>query len=381
MKIVFIGTCFPMRGGLAQFNAILARELSKRHEIAFLSFSRQYPDLFFPGKTQFVTEEEAARAAQFPADPVLDSINPISWWRTARRAAAKKPDLIIFKYWMPFFAPAFGTISRWIKRWSGARVLFVCDNIVPHERRPFDGLLTRYAVSPVDAFVTMSASVSEDLQKVKPGAKWELVPHPVYDLFGERVDKQAALETLGLPDGDWILFFGYIRRYKGLDLLIESLPKVRTRRDVRLLVAGEFYDNEERYRDLVREHGVEDAVVFRSDYIPEDQVATYFSAIDVVTLPYHSATQSGIIQVAYHLDTPVICTDVGGLGEVVLDQKTGFVVPPEDPQAVADAILRFYDEDWGERMRRQVEIEKAKYSWDRLVEAIERLSSKAGGSR
>lgn len=380
MRIVYIGTCFPMRGGIAQFNAILARELARRHEVTVLSFTRQYPDLLFPGKTQYLTEQDAAGIVRFPAEPVLDSIGPWSWWRTARRAAALEPDVVIYKYWMPFFAPAFGTISRWVKRWTGARVIFVCDNIVPHERRPFDAALTRYALAPVDGFVTMSESVRRDLLAFRPGAPHALVHHPIYDIFGERIEKSEARRQLGLGDGPWILFFGYIRRYKGLDLLLQALPRVRRHRPVRLLVAGEFYDNEQHYRELVRAGGLEDAVVFRSDYIPEDQVAVYFSAADCVALPYHSATQSGIVQVAYHLDTPVICTDVGGLAEVVLDNQTGFVVPPDDPAALAEAIERFYAEDREEALREGVRREKQNYSWEPLVAAIERLAGWAGAA-
>ncbi len=383
MRIVFIGTCFPMRGGIALFNAILAREMARSHEVSFLSFTRQYPDRLFPGKTQYVAEEEAADIARFPAEPVLDSIGPLSWWRTARRAAALQPDVVIFRYWMPFFAPAFGTIARWLKRWTDARIIFVCDNIVPHERRPFDAALTRYALAPGDGFITMSESVRQDLLGFRPDVPNALVHHPVYNVFGERIGKGEARRRLGLEEGPWILFFGFIRRYKGLDLLLQALPLVRRRRPVRLLVAGEFYDDEQRYRDLVRAGGLEDAVVFYSDYIPEDQVAVHFSAADCVALPYHSATQSGIVPVAYHLDTPVICTDVGGLSEVVLDNETGFVVRPDDPGALADAIERFYAEQREEAMREGVRREKRKYSWEPLVAAIERLAGAAppGGGR
>lgn len=374
MKIVYIGTCYPMRGGLAQFNAILARELSRRHQVTFLSFKRQYPGLFFPGKSQYVAEREAAAVVRFDAEPVLDSINPWSWWRTARRAVREKPDLVLYKYWMPFLAPSFGTVSRFIKRWSAARVLFVCDNIIPHERTPIDLALTRYAISAVDLFVTMSASVRDDLLRIKPDARWKLVQHPIYKIFGQRLEKGAARRLLGMDAGPWILFFGYIRKYKGLDLLLQALAQVRQRRPVGLVVAGEFYEGEARYRRMVVELGLEKAVRFHDSYIPEDRVGAYFSACDVVVLPYHTATQSGIVQVAYQVDAPVICTDVGGLAEVVVDGQTGFVVPPENPQALAESILRFYEEDCEERFRSAVRQEKKKYSWEPLVGAIEELA-------
>ena len=277
---------------------------------------------------------------------------------------------------MPFIAPAFGTTARWIKRWSGARVLFLCDNIIPHERRPFDAALTRYALAPVDGFIVMSESVRRDLLSFRPDAAHALVHHPIYDNFGERLEKREAQRRLGLEPGPWILFFGYIRRYKGLDLLLQALPLVRRKLPVKLLVAGEFYDDQQRYRALVRAGGLEEAVRFQSDYIAESEVATYFSACDCVALPYHSATQSGIVPVAYHLDTPVICTDVGGLSEVVLDNRTGFVVPPADPASLAAGIVRFYAEQREEPMRQAVREEKHNYSWNALVEAVERLGRK-----
>ncbi|MBM3318700.1 MAG: glycosyltransferase [Candidatus Eisenbacteria bacterium] len=374
MKIVYIGTAHPMRGGIAHFNAILARELAERHEVRFLSFTRQYPGLFFPGKTQFVADPGGAPQPAVAARAVLDSIDPLSWLRTARLAAAERPDLLLFKYWMPFFAPAFGTIIRRVKRRLPARALFVCDNVIPHERRPLDGALTRYALGPADGFVVLSAAVRDDLLAVRPDARWRLVPHPIYDIFGARGDKAAARRELGLGEGPWLLFFGYVRRYKGLDLIIEALPRIRERVPVRLLVAGEFYEGEARYRERVRELGLGDAVRFDADYIPESRVPLYFSAADAAVLPYHSATQSGIVQVAYHLDTPVLCTAVGGLHEVVREGRTGFVVPPEDVPALAQAVIRFYEEGWEERLRAGVREVKGEYSWAPLVRAIEELA-------
>jgi D-inositol-3-phosphate glycosyltransferase len=374
MKIVYIGTCYPMRGGLAHFNAILSRALERDHQVKFLSFTRQYPDLLFPGKTQYVTDEESSAAVRYPAEPVLDSIGPLSWWRTARRVAAIDPDLVIYKYWMPFFAPAFGTVSRLIKRWTRARIVFICDNIIPHERRPLDVALTRYAIGPVDGFVTMSERVRDDLLRLKPRANWRRVEHPIYSIFGERMNKAEARHRLGLGDGPWLLFFGYVREYKGLDLILRALPVMRRQLPVRLLVAGEFYSREREYRTLVEELGLTEAVRFDADYIPEDRVALYFSACDAAVLPYHSATQSGIVQIAYQLDSPVICTDVGGLARVVLDGETGLVVPPDDPDALAAAVLRFYQQGLEERLREGVRREKVKYSWEPLMRALIELA-------
>ncbi|MCK4412007.1 MAG: glycosyltransferase [Candidatus Eisenbacteria sp.] len=374
MNIVYIGTAYPMRGGIAHFNAILARELAQRHTVRFLSFTRQYPGLLFPGKTQYVADAEAAASVRMEAEPVLDSIAPWSWWRTARWALEADPDLLLFKYWMPFFAPAFGTIARLVRRRRPVRVVFVCDNIIPHERSPIDLPLTRYALRAVDGFVVMSASVRDDLLALRPQAPWKLVPHPIYNIFGERIPKAEARRRLGLEPGPLLLFFGYVRAYKGLDLLLRALPRIRARVPARLLVAGEFYEGEARYRRLAGELGITDAVHFCSDYIPEQDVAAYFSAADVTVLPYRSATQSGIVQVAYQLDTPVICTDVGGLAEVVPDGSSGFVVPPDDIEALADAVIRYYAENWEERLRAGVRVEKRRYGWDPLVRAIEELA-------
>ncbi len=379
MKIVYIGTCYPMRGGLAHFNVILSRALERDHQVSFLSFTRQYPDLFFPGKTQYVTDADSSAAVRYPAEAVLDSIDPLSWWRTARRVAAIDPDLVIYKYWMPFFAPAFGTVSRLIKRRTRARIVFICDNIIPHERRPLDVALTRYALGPVDGFVTMSERVRDDLLRLKPGANWRLVEHPIYNIFGERVDKGEARRRLGLDEGPWLLFFGYIREYKGLDLMLRALPAIRRHLPVRLLVAGEFYAGEREVRALVADLGLAEAVRFDADYIPEDRVALYFSACDAAVLPYHSATQSGIVQIAYQLDTPVICTDVGGLAAAVADGETGLVVPPGDPQALAAAILRFYQEGLEEKLREGVRREKVKYSWEPLTRAVIELGGSVAG--
>jgi len=375
MRIVYIGTAYPMRGGIAHFNALLARELARRHAVTFLSFRRQYPGLLFPGKTQFVTDAEAAAGARVAAEPLLDSIWPPSWWATARRAARERPDLLLLRYWMPFFAPAFGTVIRQVKRRvPAARTVMICDNIVPHERRPLDLALTRYALAPVDGFVVMSESVRDDLLRIRPEARWKLVRHPNYSLFGAPVAKTDARAALGLAPGPWILFFGYIRPYKGLEDLITALPAIRARTGVRLLVAGEFYEGEARIRRRVAELGLDDAVRLDADYIPDARVPLYFSAADAVVLPYRTATQSGIVGIAYHLETPVICTDVGGLAEVVPNGRAGFVVPPHDTAALAAAVVRFYDEGWEERLRAGVREERRKYSWDTMAAAVEALA-------
>jgi len=378
MNVVVIGTAYPMRGGIAQFNAVLARALAERHTLTVLSFRRQYPGLLFPGKTQYVGPDDPAPAARIAAEPILDSLSPLSWWRTAQRARRARPEVIVFKYWMPFFAPCFGTVARWAKCGNAARVIFVCDNVIPHERTPLDLPLTRYALDAVDGCVVMSAAVRDDLLRIRPRMPWRLVPHPIYDIFGERSPAAQARAALGLGPGPLALFFGYVRPYKGLDVLLQALPEIRRHVPLRVIVAGEFYEGEERYRRMVADMDLGAAVIFRADYLPQDQVALHFSAADVAILPYRSATQSGIVQVAYHLDTPVICTDVGGLAEVVLDGRTGFVVPPDDPAALAAAVIRYYREEREAEFRAAVRQEKRKYSWAPLVAAIEELAAEAG---
>jgi len=250
----------------------------------------------------------------------------------------------------------------------------IVDNLIPHERRPMDLSLTRWLMRATDAYIVQSGSVREDLLRLDPKARFLEVPHPVYNLVGERDDKAEARRRLGLdPAAPLLLFFGFVRAYKGLDLLLRALPLVRREVPARVLVLGEFYEGREQTERLIRELGVTESVTVQDEYVPNESVGLYFSAADVVVLPYRSATQSGIVQIAYQLERPVICTDVGGLKEVVLHEQTGLVVPPEDPQALAAAVLRYYAEEMEGRMVTVIRKEREKYSWDRMVEAVETL--------
>ena len=371
MKIVILSTAYPLRGGIAHYNALLASHLGKRHQVETITFKRQYPKLLFPGKTQ---DETSVQHNVKPAPQLVDSINPFNWIRVAREISKRKPELLIFKYWLPFFGPCFGTISKLVKQKTRARVLFICDNVIPHERRPGDVLFTRYAFRQADYFIVQSDTVERELQEHFPGSRYRKVPHPVYEIFGLSVPKHKARHILGISAKNVILYFGYVRRYKGLLVLIEAMKKVLARRDVQLFAVGEFYDDESKYRSLVRDLELESYVRFVSDYVPNEEVANYFSAADLVVLPYLSATQSGIAQIAYNFDKPVIATTVGGLAEVVKENKTGYLVPPNDPQALADAINRFYDDEMEEEFSCTVRIEKKKYSWENLVQNIEELA-------
>jgi glycosyltransferase involved in cell wall biosynthesis len=371
MNIVILGTAYPLRGGIAHYNALLAHALQKRHQVDTLTFKRQYPALLFPGKTQ---NETSGTFHGDPAPRLIDSVNPFNWIRVGRDIRRRKPDLLIFKYWIPFFGPCFGTIARVAARGLGTKVLVICDNVLPHERRLLDRSFTQYAFSAADYFIVQSDAVERELLAFWPQAIYRKVPHPVYSIFGEAVPKAEARQKLGLSSERIILFFGYVRRYKGLHMLLDAMATLDPALGVHLVVAGEFYDDEQAYRQQIAQLGIGDAVTIRADYLPNEEVGRYVSAADAVILPYVSATQSGIAQIAYNFDTPVIATDVGGLAEVVRDGVTGLVVPPADPRALGSAITRYYREQMESRYVPNVREEKKRYTWEALVDAIEALA-------
>jgi D-inositol-3-phosphate glycosyltransferase len=369
--ITLVGPASPYRGGIAHFLETMYSGLAARgHAVDIVTFRRQYPPLLFPGKSQF----EPGELAGVPALRLLDSINPLTWWRTGRHIKGRRVDAVVFQYWMPFFAPAFGTLARSVRR-SGARIVAVVHNALPHERRLGDRLLSRIFLSACDDLLVMSDAVEQDLRELGIRPAVHRVPHPVYDRFGEGVSAVTAREQLGLPlDAQVLLFFGFVRRYKGLHILLESLPSILERLpNVRLVVAGEFYDDERSYRRQIAQLGVGAHVTIDNRYIGGDEVRYYFSAADLVVQPYIAATQSGVAQVAYQFDRPMVVTDVGGLAEVVPHERAGLVVPPEDPRALSDAVVRFFEEALAEPLRRGVREEKRKYSWDRLHDVLERL--------
>jgi glycosyltransferase involved in cell wall biosynthesis len=355
---------------MAQMNAILGHHLSQKHDVQIVSFTRQYPSLLFPGKSQI---DPGKPLFNVPTVSLIDSINPISWYRAARYITNQKPDVIIFRYWMPFFAPCVGSIARLVKRKINAQVIFICDNIIPHEKRPGDGALTKYAFHSADAFVVLSKEVEKDLVRIIPNVRYIVSPHPLYDVFGTLQPKEEARKKLGLKDERVMLFFGYVRSYKGLSVLIDAMLKIQEMAPVTLLIVGEFYEDEKKYRAMIHRHGLENCIRIHSQYIPNDEVATFFSAADVVVLPYISATQSGIIQVAYHFNKPVITTHVGGLSEVVIHGHTGFVIPPNNPDALTKAVMEFYNKHCEEEFAKNISEEKRQYSWDKFIERLETL--------
>jgi glycosyltransferase involved in cell wall biosynthesis len=374
VKIVIVGTASPLRGGIAHYNALLYAALSERHQVAMITFRRQYPAMLFPGKTQ--QEEGTSEEFRVPSRVLVDSVNPFNWASVGRTIRAEQPDLLLFKYWLPFFGPCFGTIARIVKHGTGTKVVYICDNVIPHEKRPGDRAFTRYAFAPADGFIVQSAAVERDLLSLLPNARYALVPHPVYHGFGNAVPQSEARKHLGISTPHVLLFFGYIRRYKGLAVLLDAMARLRHRADIHLVVVGEFYEDEAPYRQQIHALGLEHSVTVRSDYVPNDEVKQYFSAADAVVLPYTSATQSGIAQIAFNFDTPVIATTVGGLTEIIREGETGVLVPPRDPVALAAGIERFFAFPEPTLLRARVRAEKAQYSWEHLVAALERLAAR-----
>jgi len=370
MRIVILGSAHPLRGGgIASFNERLAQALQDEgHDVDIYSFSLQYPGFLFPGRSQFTDEPAPAGLRIFSR---VHSLHPLNWIKVGRELRKAGYDLLIVRYWMPFFAPCLGTIQQIARKNGKTKVICIADNIVPHEKRPGDGWLTRYFLNRVDACLTMSRSVLNDLRAIRPDLPAVHSPHPLYDNYGEKMDKCAARSALGLPpEGKIILFFGFIRKYKGLDILLEAMADPRVRElGVRLLVAGEYYGDKARYEAIIDRFGLRPEVTMHTDFIPNDRVAAYFSAADCVALPYRSATQSGITQVACHFSLPMIATDVGGLPEVVRDGETGYLCQPV-PTDLADAIVRFCTEKKERIFAHNMETEKKKYSWEAFAERI-----------
>jgi glycosyltransferase involved in cell wall biosynthesis len=363
-RIALLGPLAPWRGGLAQYLALLGEALARRTEVLGVTFTRQYPEFLFPGSSQL--DPEAERPG-FPVESMLDSIAPWSWRRTAARLERFAPAAVILKWWMPFFAPSFASSVGPLRR-RGTRVILVCDNLVPHEKRPFDDAFSRWMLRNSDGYLVMSDSVERDLDRLKPGAPRRRVAHPLYAQFDRgRFTRASARAHLGV-EGDVALFFGYVRHYKGLDTLLEAWPRVTAQRPATLLVAGEFYEDPAPYRSLAAAAGGEPRVRLLERYLPDAEVEAVFKAADVVVLPYRTATQSGVTHVAYALGAPVIVTDVGGLGETVKDGVTGYVVPPENPAALAAAVIRFFESGDAPRLAAGVAALRQAHSWDVLAD-------------
>ena len=370
MKIVLVGPFPPFRGGISDLNAALADHLSKRHEIHAINFTTQYPKVLFPGKTQF---KKGDSAQEVDSIRCLSSINPFSWRKTAYKIIDIDPDLVLFRFWLPFFAPAFSGVAKKIRKYSDATIMAICDNIIPHEKRLLDTRLTKRFFGFIDSFIVLSKKVENELLSFIPEAKYKYSPHPIYSIFNNTLSKEQAKAELKLATKKVLLFFGLIREYKGLDILINAMEKIKTElEDYTLLIVGECYENENKYTELIKKAGITDNVKCHYSFIPDNEVGKYFSAADVVVLPYKTASQSGIVQIAYHFDTPVIVSNVGGLPEIVDEGKTGYCVEPNS-NAFAKAIKAFYENDNISEMNSNISQYKSQFSWDAMVKAIEKL--------
>ncbi|MEI9946594.1 MAG: glycosyltransferase [Chitinophagaceae bacterium] len=380
-KVIIIGPAHPLRGGLATFNQRLAKEfIQQGYDCSIYSFSLQYPSFLFPGKTQY-SDEPAPEGIKI--NTVINSIQPFNWIKIGNRIKKENPDIIVVRFWLPLMGPALGTILRRAKKNKHTKIICIADNVIPHEKRAGDKPFTKYFLKSCDAFITMSEKVMTDLRLFQKDKPAKLVQHPLYDTFGDIISKKTAREHLGLPENEKIiLFFGFIRKYKGLDLLLEAMAilsqipiaigtKVKGQNS-KLLIAGEFYEDEKPYGELIEKLGIKDQLILRTDFIPDSEVKYYLCAADAVIQPYRNATQSGVTPLAYHFEKPMIVTNVGGLPSLVPDEKAGLVVEP-NAEAIANGILKYYQlgEDYFIPHLRN---EKLKYSWANLVKTITELA-------
>lgn len=372
-KILILSPAHPLRGGIASFSERLAKELQKEgDEVIIYSFSLQYPNFLFPGTTQY-SSDPAPEGIQI--ETCVNSVNPLNWLQVGRRIRKWNPDLIIVRYWLPFMGPSLGTILRIAKWNSHCKVVAITDNVIPHEKRPGDRIFTRYFLQAVDACIVMSRSVEEDIRQFTQTKPVTFSPHPIYDNYGQSVSRKEGLEFLGLPtQGRYLLFFGFIRRYKGLDLLIQAMSKPRVQElGVQLIIAGEYYDQAEFYEGLIEEHQLDSQVIRKTHFISNEEVKYYFAAASLVVQPYRSATQSGISQIAYHFEKPMLVTRVGGLPEIVAAGKEGYVVDV-NPEAIADAIVDFFSADREAEFQKHLVEAKSRFSWNHMTQSIKNLA-------
>lgn len=391
MKIIILGTAYPYRGGLATFNERLARQfVAEGHDVEVWTFTLQYPSFLFPGKTQFSSE---AQPEGLKIKRVLHSCNPFNWLRVGRALRKAQPDMLICCYWMAFFAPAYGLISRMVKRTGHARCIALVHNMLPHEPSILDKLFAPYFVKSQDGFVALSESVVRDIESIEKkiiNHKSQIInhksqitnrpkvssPHPIYDHYGERMSKQEACRALGLPeDKPYMLFFGLVRAYKGLDLLLDAFGRVKDQlTDLQLIIAGEFYEEEDKYRAQIAANGLMERVILRNEFIPDADLRKYFGAADLIVQPYKTATQSGVTQVAFHFEKPMLVTNVGGLGEIVHDRRMGYACEP-NAEAIAADLLDYFTNNRQAAYTTYLQNEKTKYAWSNLTRAFEKVKS------
>jgi glycosyltransferase involved in cell wall biosynthesis len=371
MKITIVGLTYPFRGGISHHTSLLFHALEKRHTVELVSLRKQYPGLLFPGKDQ---KDKSRHPIEAKNHALIYPLAPWSWVSAFYHIRRTAPDLTLFQWWHPFFAPAFGSIAILLKKWGKTQICFLCHNVRPHESSFIDTLLLRYAFLAPDRFIVHSESDLESLNELRSDARAIKTPHPIYDVFhrDETLTPEKAKESLGIQ-GAVLLFFGYIRKYKGLEYLLGAFPKVLRQMECTLLIVGEIYEERERYLAMIDGSDAKARIRLIDRYIPNEEVAVYFNAADLVVLPYISATQSGVIQMAYGFNRPVVSTRVGGIPEAVLDGETGFLADPQDAEGLATAILTFFKARKTTDFSLNIERVKDRFSWERMVEVIEKL--------
>lgn len=373
-KVLIIGPAYPLRGGLATFDELFCKAfIEQGHQCEIISYSLQYPNFLFPGSTQFDTSGIAPKGISIHT--LINSVNPFSWIKTARFIKKQNPDFVVFRFWIPFMGPALGSIARMICK-KGIKVLAITDNVVPHEKRIGDKTFSNYFIKGCDGFVTMSKAVMKDLEQFTNTPYRKFLLHPLYTSFGEKLNKLEARQKLGLdPTDKIVLFFGLIRKYKGLDMLLDAFGELKNDKKLKLVIAGEFYEDKQPYLDLIEKHQIQDQVILHARFIANEDVKLYFSATDLVALPYRSATQSGVTQVSFHFEVPTLVTNVGGLGEIIPDKVAGYVVE-SNGKAIADGIQDYFFNNRISAFTEGMKKEKQKYDWKIFVDEVIDLFNK-----
>ena len=378
-RIVMIGPVYPYKGGISHYTGLMYRALSKKYRVRMISYKMQYPKLLFK-KEQKDYSNKAFEIKN--TKYLINTANPFSCIFAALKIKRMKPDLVIFQWWHPYFAPCYWIMEKVLGK--NIKKMFLCHNVFPHERFPMDKVLTRLVLKQGDCFIIQSSMDLEDLLTVKKDAKYIQTVHPTYNAFKMKgMSKEEAREILDIPTDERVmLFFGFVRQYKGLKHIINALPEItKELPNVKLYIVGDFDGDKERYLELIREKKIQANIRIFDGYIPDDEVEKFFAACDLVVLPYESATQSGIVQIAYGFCKPVIVTNIGGLPEVVEDGKTGYVVEAFNDEQLGEAVIRFFREDKAIEFEENVKKEEHKYSWDRMLEVVDRLYIEAGDKK
>lgn len=368
MKVVLLGTANPYRGGLAAFNERMALEWQNQgHEVLIYNFTLQYPSFLFPGTSQY---NENPHQDLVPNLRMVNSINPLNWIWVGWKLHQMRPDLVIFRYWISFMAPCY-TVIAWLLKWNKhSKVMAIVDNAISHEPKFYEKPVAKIFFKTVDEFLTMSDKVKSDLNSIHPTETLSTV-HPLYDNYPKAIDKESAREQLQIPlEEKVVLFFGFIRDYKGLDILLEAMasPAIRAEK-IKLIVAGEFYSNQEKYETMVDTFQLRNDIYWHTDFIPDAEIVNYFCAADAVVLPYKAATQSGVTQIAFYYHTPIIATNVGGIKEMVIDQEHGYIVAAE-AEAISTAIINLYSQDHLSFFKKEIAKATEKYQWPIFVQKI-----------